>query len=149
VRGPQEFAGGLTLMAIALLALWAARDLGGMRGFSVGAGTMPRLIALVLFGLGAVLAAIGVFVEGERSARLAWRGPLFVGLAILVFAVAIRPLGFLVASFVSFLVAALATPETRWRETVLVAVGLTAVCSLVFPLVLKLPLPLLPQIAMP
>ena len=38
VRGPQDFIGGVALMAIALFALWASSDLQGMRGFSFGAG---------------------------------------------------------------------------------------------------------------
>src|SRR5947207_3969529 len=49
-----------------------------------------------------------------------WRGPLFVSLAILSFAVAIRPLGLIVAALASFLIAALGTSETRWGETLIV-----------------------------
>ena len=149
VRGPQEFAGGLTLMAIALLALWAARDLSSMRGFSPGAGTVPRLTAGVLLALGAVVTALGVFVKGPRSARSAWRGPLFVGLAILAFAVSIQPLGLPLAAFLSFMIAALATKETRWGQTTLAGLCLAGVCSLLFPFVLRLPLPLLPRFLMP
>lgn len=149
VRGPQEFAGGLTLMAIALLALWAARDLSGMRGYSPGAGTVPRLTAGVLLALGAVVTALGVFVKGPRPARSAWRGPLFVGLAILAFAVSIQPLGLPLAAFLSFMIAALATKETRWGQTTLAGLCLAGVCSLLFPFVLRLPLPLLPRFLMP
>lgn len=149
VRGPQEFAGGLTLMAIALLALWAARDLSGMRGYSPGAGTVPRLTAGVLLALGAVVTALGVFVKGPRSPRSAWRGPLFVGLAILAFAVSIQPLGLPLAAFLSFMIAALATKETRWGQTTLAGLCLAGVCSLLFPFVLRLPLPLLPRFLMP
>ena len=43
VRGPQDFVGGVALMAIALFALWASSDLQGMRGFSFGAGPAPRM----------------------------------------------------------------------------------------------------------
>ena len=42
IRGPQDFFGGLALMAIAAFALWASSDLQGMQGFSFGAGTAPR-----------------------------------------------------------------------------------------------------------
>ena len=38
IRCPQDFVGGLALMAIAAFALWASSDLQGMRGFSSGAG---------------------------------------------------------------------------------------------------------------
>ena len=57
VRGPQDFVGGIALMAIALFALWASSDLQGMRGFSFGAGTAPRMFGFLLLGLGAAVAA--------------------------------------------------------------------------------------------
>ncbi|TAH65306.1 MAG: tripartite tricarboxylate transporter TctB family protein [Rhodopseudomonas palustris] len=149
IRGPQEFAGGLTLMAVAALALWAAHDLGGMRGFAPGAGTVPRLLAWMLLVLGGLVTAVGVFVEGPRMVRFAGRGLLFVGLAILAFAVAIKPLGLPLAAFLSFMIAALATKETRWGQTTLAGLCLAGVCSLLFPFVLRLPLPLLPRFLMP
>src|SRR5260370_7145469 len=52
VRGPQDFVGGIALIAIALFALWASSDLQGMHGFSFGAGTAPRMFAVLLLGLG-------------------------------------------------------------------------------------------------
>jgi putative tricarboxylic transport membrane protein len=145
IRGPQDFIGGLVLMAVAAFALWASSDLQGMHGFSFGAGTAPRMFGVLLLGLGVAIAAVGVFSEGPHLARYAWRGPLFVSLAILCFAVAIRPLGMVIAAFLSFMIAALGTPETRWVETTIVGICLTAFCSFLFPYALGLPLPLLPQ----
>ena len=52
IRGPQDFVGGLALMALALFALWASSDLQGMRGFSFGAGTAPRMFGVLLLLLG-------------------------------------------------------------------------------------------------
>src|SRR4029453_14770780 len=86
-RGPQDFVGGVALMAIALFALWASSDLQGMHGFSFGAGTAPRIFGGRLLGLGAAVALVGVLTEGAHLATYAWRGPLFVSLAILSFAV--------------------------------------------------------------
>jgi len=148
-RGPQDYYGGIVLIAIAGLALWASSDLEGMQGFSVGAGTVPRMCGVLLMGLGAGIVAVGLFSEGPALARYAWRGPLFVSLAILGFAVAIRPLGLMVSAFASFMVAALGTPDTRWRETTLVGIALTAGCCVLFPYALGLPLPLLPRFLLP
>uniref|UniRef100_Q07PP4 DUF1468 domain-containing protein n=1 Tax=Rhodopseudomonas palustris (strain BisA53) TaxID=316055 RepID=Q07PP4_RHOP5 len=145
IRGPQDFIGGLVLMAVAVFALWAASDLRGMQGFSFGAGTAPRMFGALLLGLGAAVTAVGVFSEGPGLARYAWRGPLFVSLAILSFAVTIRPLGLPIAAFLSFMIAALGTPETRWLQTTIVGICLTAFCSLLFPYALGLPLPLWPR----
>src|SRR5438309_9817712 len=93
VRGPQDFVGGIALIAIALFALWASSDLQGMHGFSFGAGTAPRMFAVLLLGLGAAVALVGLLVEGQHLATYHWRGPLFVSLSILAFALMIRPLG--------------------------------------------------------
>ncbi|MGJ4994291.1 tripartite tricarboxylate transporter TctB family protein [Bradyrhizobium sp. HKCCYLS3077] len=144
-RAPQDYFGGVVLMAIALFALWASSDLQGMRGFSFGAGTAPRMFGLLLLALGAAVAAIGALTPGPQLAAYHWRGPLFVSLAILTFAVSIRPLGLLITGLASFLIAAIGSPETRWREALIVGVCLTAGCALLFPYVLGLAMPLWPR----
>jgi putative tricarboxylic transport membrane protein len=145
VRGPQDFVGGIVLMAVAAFALWASSDLQGMHGFSFGAGTAPRMFGMLLLGLGAAVTLIGLLADGPHMAVYAWRGPFFVSLSILTFAVAIRPLGLVVSAFMTFLVSALGTPETRWKETIIVGIALTAFCSFLFPYALGLPMQLWPR----
>jgi putative tricarboxylic transport membrane protein len=145
IKGPQDFIGGLVLVAVALFALWACSDLQGMRGFSFGPGTAPRMFAALLMGLGAAVALVGVVQEGPVLQRLSWRGPLFVIAAIAFFAFAIRPLGLVVSGLASFLIAALGSHETRWVEAIVVGVCLTIGCALLFPYVLGLPMPLFPR----
>ena len=145
VRGPQDFVGGLALVAIALFALWASSDLQGMHGFSFGAGTAPRMFAVLLLGLGIAVTVVGLVADGEHITTYAWRGPLFVSLSIVSFALAIRPLGLIISAFASFMIAALGTPETRWKETIIVGICLTVFCSLLFPYALGLPLQMLPK----
>ncbi|MGO3928887.1 tripartite tricarboxylate transporter TctB family protein [Rhodopseudomonas pseudopalustris] len=145
IRGPQDFIGGLALVAVAAFALWAASDLQGMQGFSFGAGTAPRMFAVLLLVLGVVLTVSALLVDGEPMAKFQWRGPFFVGIAILSFAVSIRPLGLIISAFTSFMLAALGTPETRWKETIIVGVALTIGCSVLFPFALGLPMPLYPS----
>jgi putative tricarboxylic transport membrane protein len=145
VRGPQDFVGGIALMAIALFALWASSDLQGMHGFSFGAGTAPRMFAVLLLALGAAITVVGIVTEGAHLAVYAWRGPLFVSLSIVSFAITIRPLGLVVSAFLSFIISALGTPETQWKETIIVGICLTVGCALLFPYVLGLPMPLFPR----
>jgi putative tricarboxylic transport membrane protein len=145
VRGPQDFVGGIALIAIALFALWASSDLQGMHGFSFGAGTAPRMFAVLLLGLGIAVMVVGLLTEGPHLATYAWRGPLFVSLSILSFAITIRPLGLVISAFASFIISALGTPETRWKETIIVGICLTIGCSLLFPYALGLPLQLFPR----
>ena len=146
IKGPQNFWGGVALMGIALFALWASSDLQGMRGFSFGPGTAPRMFAYLLLALGAGVALTGLLAEGPPLQRYGIRGPVFVTLSILAFAVAIRPLGLIVSAFVSFLIAAMGSDETRWKEAIIVGICLTIGCALLFPYALGLPLDLFPRI---
>src|SRR5712692_12110721 len=118
IRSPQDFIGGMVLIAVAIFALWASSDLQGMHGFSFGAGTAPRMFAVLLLALGAAVTIVGLVAEGAHLATYAWRGPLFVSLSILSFAVTIRPLGLVISAFATFLISALGTHETRWKETI-------------------------------
>jgi hypothetical protein len=145
LKGAQDYFGGVVLIAVALFALWASSDLQGMHGFSFGAGTAPRMFGVLLLLLGVAITFVGLLFDGPVMAAYAWRGPLFVSLSILTFAVAIRPLGLVVSAFVTFLVSSLGTPETRWKETIIVGIALTAFCSFLFPYALGLPMQLWPR----
>src|ERR1700757_1797592 len=90
VRGPRDFYGGLVLIALAIIALWVSGDLPGQQGFAFGPGTAPRLFATLLAVMGAVVAVTGLFVEGEPIGHFAIRGPAYVLVAILLFALMIR-----------------------------------------------------------
>jgi putative tricarboxylic transport membrane protein len=116
-----------------------------MHGFSFGAGTAPRMFAVLLLGLGLAVMVVGLVAKGPHLATYAWRGPLFVSLSILSFAVTIRPLGLVLSAFASFMISALGTPETRWTETIIVGICLTIGCSLLFPYALGLPMQLFPR----
>jgi hypothetical protein len=145
IKSSQDYVGGIVLMAVALFALWASSDLQGMRGFSFGAGTAPRMFGGLLVALAAAIALTGLLTEGAGLSHYSWRGPLFVMSAILFFALAIRPLGLVVSAFVSFLIAAMGSHETRWMEAAIVGACLTLGCALLFPYVLGLPMPMFPR----
>jgi putative tricarboxylic transport membrane protein len=133
------------LMAVALFAFWASSDLPGINRFSFGPGTAPRLTAGLLLLLGAAVAVSGLVKEGAPLQRFGVRGPLFVTAAIMLFAVAIHPLGLILTGILTFLVAAMGSPETRWGEATIAAVVLTLFCAVLFPYVLGLPFQMLPQ----
>jgi hypothetical protein len=145
IRSAQDYVGGIVLMALALFALWAGSDLQGMRGFSFGAGTAPRMFGGLLVALSAGIALTGLLTEGPALAHYSWRGPLFVMCAILFFALAIRPLGLVVTAFASFMIAATGSHETRWLEAAIVGTCLTLGCAILFPYVLGLPMPMFPR----
>jgi putative tricarboxylic transport membrane protein len=144
VRGPQEFWGGLALVAVALFAFWALWRLPGMSGFQFGPGTAPRVFASILMGLGLIIVLTGLVADGPRVQCTHWRGPLLVSASVVLFAAMIQPMGLIVSTFTAFVVAASASAEQRWKQTLIVGVGITVFCSVLFPRVLGLPFELLP-----
>src|SRR5919198_1803478 len=97
IGAPQDFAGGACLLAVALFALWASGDLESGTLRAIGPGMLPRAIAVLLGLAGAALVALSCLREGEALGRWPLRGPFFVTLGILAFAVTIRTAGLVVA----------------------------------------------------
>ena len=145
LRNPQDFFGGLALVVLALVALWISRELPGQQGFAFGPGTAPRLFAVMLGLVGAGIMVHGLMVLGPPLERWAIRGPLFVTVAVLIFAATIRPLGLVISTFLLVMVSAAGTNEVRWIETLIWAVVLTAFCAVLFPYGLNLPMQLWPR----
>jgi hypothetical protein len=144
IRGAQDYYGGVALVALALFAFWASSDLPGMRGFQFGPGTAPRLFAGLMLALAVCIAIIGLF-DGPGLQRYHWRGPVFVSIGILFFAVSIRPLGLIISAFVTFMVSALGSTEQKWVQTTIVGIAITAFCCVLFPYILGLPFQFLPR----
>jgi putative tricarboxylic transport membrane protein len=145
IRNPQDFYGGLALVALSLFAFWASDDLPGMRGFSFGPGTAPRLFAGVLLAFGAAIAAMGLMTDGKPLERYAIRGPFWITVSIFVFATTVRPLGLIFATFVSFVISGAGSAETRWIENIIAGVVMTVLCVLLFVYLLALPFQLWPR----
>jgi putative tricarboxylic transport membrane protein len=143
-RNPQDYYGGLAMIAVALFAFWAGSELSGLRGFSFGPGTAPRLFGGVLMVL-AGLVTINGLVDGPPLERYAVRSPVLVTLSIIAFAALVRPFGLVIATFLTFVIAASASRETRWHEAAIGAVAMTAFCVGLFVYLLKLPFHMWPR----
>jgi hypothetical protein len=144
IKGPQDYYGGVVMLAFSLFAFWSSSDLPGMRGFQFGPGTAPRLFAGLMLFLSLGIAGLGL-AAGPGLQRYHWRGPIFVTIAILFFALTIRPLGLIITAFATFMIAALGSPEQRWVQTLIVGIAITAFCCFLFPYVLQLSFQMQPR----
>lgn len=105
-----------------------------------GNSSTTVMIAAALAILGVLLSVWGLFSSRAHLVR----GPFFITVAIIVFAVTIRSLGLVIASYLSIIASSAATPEVRWLETIIWGAILTAFCVVLFPIALNLPLQLWP-----
>ncbi len=144
IKSPQDLIGGIALLAITVVAYVAMSNLGSMRGFSFGAGTVPRLFCLLL-GLLAVLIIISSFTtRGPKLERVPWRGPVFILASVVFFGLSIRTLGLAITGVITVLLSGLAVEDFKIGEGVIFAVAITAFCAFLFPFALGQPIPLWP-----
>ncbi|KAB0264348.1 tripartite tricarboxylate transporter TctB family protein [Microvirga brassicacearum] len=155
IRSTQNFAGGLFLLALAALALYLARNLpqGSLR--SMGPAMLPDWLAYGVGACGFALVVMSLLRDGEALAKSSLRGPVVVLLAILAFAMTIRPfslgamglpgLGMVVAGPLAIIIGGYATPDVRLRPLLILALSLTPFCMVLFGDLLNLPIPIFPQ----
>ena len=143
LRAPQDLVAGASLVALAVFALWssATLDTGTLR--AMGPGMLPRAVSVLVGAAGLALVVLSFVRHGEPLGRWPLRGPLFVALGVVAFALTIRTVGLAVAGPLVALVSGAASPETRWRELAVFAVAITALCIVLFRFALRLPIPIL------
>jgi len=143
----QDFIGGCVVIAVGAFAYYQGLPLPFGTMGQVGPGMLPRALSILLGALGLLLlisSISSIAGESERIDRPTWRGPLFVLAAVVVFGLAIRPLGLIVAGPLAFGIGALASSEVRIGETLLIGAAMTAGCIGLFKFALGLPIPLAP-----
>jgi hypothetical protein len=142
----REICAGLFLIAAAAFGYYAAYplDTGSLSG--VGSGLLPKAVAIGAGLFGVYLIAIGMLSSDDHIEGFSFRGTIFILGAIIAFAATVRPYGLLVAGPLAMLISAMADPDTRPLEIVIYTACMTASCYLLFKVILRLPIPVLPPL---
>lgn len=140
----RDTAAGALIAAIGASGLWAGRGLQVGTADAMGEGYVPLLMCALLLALGLGLVLHGLRRTAPPLPRLHLRPLLAVTVAVLAFAVALEPLGVVVAILASALCAARAVPGVA-LASVLIPTALLALLVLgIFVWGLGLPLRALP-----
>ena len=141
IKHPKDFWTGVMFLVVGLSAVFIGRD------YVMGtAGRMgPAYFPTVLGGLLSVIGGIAVFRSFKRVGDPIEKfhlKPLFMVLAaVVLFGVLMRGAGLALAAVVLIMVSACASPQLKWHEALLLALGMTGFAVLVFVKLLGLPLP--------
>jgi hypothetical protein len=146
IRNPTDFWTGLLFGAFGLFAaVYAAFAYRMGSAVRMGPGYFPTWIGGLVAILGLVVALRALQLDGPALPRMRVRPVLFVLGASIAFGYLLKPLGMVLATIMLVIISAGGGHEFRWREVLLLAVGLSAFAVGVFVYGLGLPFPLWPD----
>ncbi len=144
VRNPKDFYAGLLFVAIGVVDLVIVRSYPLGTASRMGPGYFPRILGILLVGLGALLSLRGFRSGGEAMSRWQWRPLTIILLSVLIWGLAALKLGLVVASMALVFVSSVASDEFGWKEALLSGAIQAAAMTALFIYGLGIPLPVWP-----
>jgi hypothetical protein len=115
-----------------LLALYFGQKLALGTPVRMGPGYVPRMLSLILLGLGALVCIIAVVSGSDPVERPKWKPITLVTLGIVCFALLFERAGLIPALIVLVMISSLAGEEFKLIEVLGNIVALSVLCTLVF-----------------
>jgi len=142
-RNPKDFWTGLIYIFFGSSAIFIARDYTMGNAFRMGPAYFPTVLSIILILIGATSLIRSFITPGTPIGAFAFKGLLLVTVSVVFFGFVVRGAGLAFALPLLVIISACASTRFRWRPTLLMAVGLTIFCSLVFIKGLGIPLPII------
>lgn len=143
IRSSKDFYAGLLYVFFGASAFVVARDYNMGTAFRMGPAYFPTVLSVLLIVIGVASVIRAFIVPGTPVGRLALSGLLWVTASVVLFGFLVRGAGLAVALPVLVVSSATASAKFRWRPTLVMAVGITIFCVLVFLKGLGIPLPVI------
>jgi len=123
------------------VALWAGADYPQGVPSRIGPGYVPRLLGMLLAGIGIFLMVRAWWTRESIDASVAWRPVLLILAGVVAFALVFDASGLAPAILVSVAIANFAAPENKWTTAVVLGAILAFFAWALFVKGLALPLP--------
>ncbi len=132
---------GLLFASLGALSLWVGADYSLGVASRIGPGYLPRLLGILMAGLGAFLVVRSAWTRESIDATVAWRPVALVLGSVVAFALVFEASGLVPAILVSVGIANYAMAENRWMTAVVLGALLAFFAWALFVKALSLPLP--------
>jgi hypothetical protein len=132
---------GLMFAGFGAAALWAGADYPQGVPSRIGPGYVPRLLGMLLAGIGFFLIFRAFWARETVDSRIAWRPLLLILAAIVAFALVFTASGLVPGILVLVAIANFAASENRWTTAVVLGAFLAFSAWALFVKGLALPLP--------
>ena len=128
----KDFLSGLMFIGFGLIALYFGQKLALGTPVRMGPGYVPRMLALIMMGLGLLICVVALVAGAEPVEKPKWKPITLVTIGIVCFALLFERAGLLPALIVLVMIASLAGEEFKLTEVIGNMVVLATVCTLVF-----------------
>ncbi len=139
----HDIIGGVLMVGVGLFAIVHGRQYEFGELQRMGPGYFPVVLGAVLALIG-VLIAVPAMLRKGTAVHVQWKTFALIMGSIVVFAVSLKTLGIVLATFLSVLVSSLADNETRWKGRLLTCAGVSLLTYVVFILGLSMIIPVWP-----
>jgi hypothetical protein len=143
LRNPKDFWTGIIYVLFGAAAFFIGRGYPMGTALKMGPGYFPTILSVLLVLIGIVSLVRSQLRPGTPIGGFALRGLLVVVASTVLFGLLLRRAGLVIALPVLVLASAYASTEFRWKQSVLLAAGLTVFCGLIFLKGLGVPIPLI------
>ena len=144
IRSPKDFWAGIMFITFGLAALLIAREYPIGTAGRMGPGYFPRVLGLMMIGLGAILSLRALKLRGTPIQFGSFKPLLIVLGSVIIFALLAPKLGLVLATIALILSSSVASDEYRWKESIIASLVLAVFTVLAFAWGLKLQLPVWP-----
>lgn len=144
IRNPKDFWAGIIFIVIGVGAAIIARDYPMGTIARMGAGYFPFVLSCLLAAVGLIIAAASLKTTGEPVGEFAFRPLIVILSAVVVFGIIVKTLGMVISLALLVLATSFGGHEFKLKETLILAVVMSAFCTLVFIKGLGLPFPVWP-----
>ena len=145
----QDAVSGLLFLAVAIcvsVSTLLGLDIGSLE--EMGPGFFPLALGIILGGIG-IMVMLSAKPSEEEQLPVNWRAVLLIGAAPIAFGLAVRSLGLVPALLVSVALATLASTRISPLKAVLIIIGVTAFCVVIFKFGIGVPYELISRKLLP
>jgi putative tricarboxylic transport membrane protein len=143
IRSSKDFWSGVIYIFLGSSAVFIAQDYTMGTAVKMGPAYFPTILGGLLVAIGAISVIRSFIVRRTPIGAFTFKGLLFVIVSTVVFGLIVRGAGLAVALPALVILSAYGSTRFRWRPTIVMALGLTIFCVLVFVKGLGIPLPII------
>jgi len=140
IANPKEFCSGAFFVAFGVGTYLINRSYYFGDPSDIGPGFFPTILAIILIGIGLVVAVKSFAIAYEPLPAVNWRATIATIAALLVFGFALRPLGLVPAVVLLCMISQAGSTNARWLSSALISLSLAAASTLIFIYGLGVPL---------